>query len=267
MSETKPAVQDFFALPHPQRQAITVKSNIKTMNKVALITGVSREMGLGYETARQLKELGFKVLIAARDLHKVSELAEKIDVSARQLDITNDQSVNQLAKDVETEFGKLDVLINNAAAYFDQGRQALNADILFIKEAIDTNLLGAWRMIKAFQWLLQKSDSGRVVNVSSGAGSFTDPIFGLENHQGNTPVYAITKLALNGLTVKLARELKDTKVTVNSVCPGFVATYLGTEQWGARPVSEGAQGIVWAATLPDPSPTGKFFRDGVQVSW
>jgi NAD(P)-dependent dehydrogenase (short-subunit alcohol dehydrogenase family) len=237
------------------------------MIKVSLITGVSREMGLGYETAKQLKELGFKVIITARDLDKVSELAEKIGVSARQLDITSDQSVNQLAKDIETEFGKLDVLINNAGAYFDQGGQALTADMQFIKDALDTNLLGAWRMTKAFQTLLQKSDNGRIVNVSSGAGSFTDQVFGLENHQGNVPVYGITKLALNGLTVKLARELNDTTIKVNSVCPGFVATYPGTEQWGARAVSEGAKGIVWAATLPNDAPTGKFFRDGELLNW
>lgn len=237
------------------------------MDKIAIITGVSREMGLGYETARQLKELDFNVIITARDFDKVSELAEKIGVSARQLDITSNQSVNQLAKNIEIEFGKLDVLINNAGAYFDQGGQALNAEMQFIKDALDTNLLGAWRMAKTFQPLLQKSENGRIVNVSSGAGSFTDPIFGLENHQGNVPVYAITKLALNGLTVKLARELKETKIKVNSVCPGFVATYPGTEQWGARPVFEGAKGIVWAATLADNAPSGKFFRDGELLNW
>lgn len=115
------------------------------MDKIAIITGVSREMGLGYETARQLKELGFNVIITARDFDKVSELAEKIGVSSRQLDITSDQSVNQLAKDIEIEFGKLDVLINNAGAYFDQGGQALNAEIQFIKDALDTNLLGEWQ--------------------------------------------------------------------------------------------------------------------------
>jgi NAD(P)-dependent dehydrogenase (short-subunit alcohol dehydrogenase family) len=237
------------------------------MDKLAIITGVSRAMGLGYETAKQLKELDFKVIITARDISKVAELAEKIGVSARALDITNDQSVNQLAKDIEAAFGKLDVLINNAGAYFDQGGQALAADMQFIKDALDTNLLGAWRMVKTFQSLLLKSENGRIVNVSSGAGSFTDPIFGLENHQGNVPVYAITKLALNGLTVKLASELKDTKIKVNSVCPGFVATYPGTEQWGARPVGEGAKGIVWAATLPNDAPTGKFFRDGEILNW
>ena len=224
-------------------------------------------MGLGYETAKQLKELGYNVIITARDLEIVSGLAKQIGVSARQLDITSEKSINQLAENIEGEFGKLDVLVNNAGAFFDQGGQALSSEIQFIKEALDTNLLGAWRMTKAFVTLLQKSQSGQIVNVSSGAGSFSDPIFGLENHQGNVPVYGITKLALNGLTVKLARELKDTKIKVNSVCPGFVATYPGTEQWGARPVSDGAKGIVWAATLPQDGPTGKFFRDGQPINW
>jgi NAD(P)-dependent dehydrogenase (short-subunit alcohol dehydrogenase family) len=237
------------------------------MEKIALITGVSREMGLGYETAKQLAELGYKVIITARVFEKVKELADKINVTAMALDITNDQSVQQLANDIEKQFGKLDVLVNNAGAFFDQDNEPLSADIQFIKDAFDTNLLGAWRMIKAFEPLLQKSESGRIVNVSSGAGSFGDPVFGLANHFSKVPVYGITKLALNGLTVKLARQLKDTKIKVNSVDPGFTATYPGTENWGARPVSEGANGVVWAATLPDDGPSGEFFRDGQTLSW
>ena len=125
----------------------------------------------------------------------------------------------------------------------------------------------AWRVTTAFVPLLKKSSSGRIVNVSSGAGSFADPIFGLSNHQGNAPVYGITKLALNGLAVKLARELKDRPIKVNSVCPGFVATYPGTEKWGVRPGAEGAKGIVWAATLNHNGPSGGFFRDGQPLSW
>lgn len=237
------------------------------MNKIALVTGVSREMGLGYETAKQLAELGYKVIITARDLEKVKELADKINVTAMALDITNDQSVEQLAHAIEKQFGKIDVLVNNAGAFFDQGVEPLSADIDFIKDAFNTNLLGAWRMIKAFEPMLQKSESGRIVNVSSGAGSFGDPIFGLANHFSKVPVYGITKLALNGLTVKVARQLKDTKIKINSVDPGFTATYPGTEQWGARPVSEGAKSIIWAITIPDDGPSGEFFRDGQKMNW
>lgn len=237
------------------------------MDKIVIITGVSRESGLGFETARQMKDLGCKVIITARDLDKVSELADKIGVSARELDITNDQSINRLAKDLKTEFGKIDVLINNAGSFFDQGEEPLSSDIEFIKDALDTNLLGAWRMIKAFYNLLEKSDQPRIVNVSSGAGSFDDPVFGLAHHFSKVPVYGITKLALNGLTVKLATQFKDSKIKINSVDPGFTATYPGTENYGARPVSEGAKGIVWASNLPENGPSGGFFKDGEPINW
>ena len=162
---------------------------------------------------------------------------------------------------------RLDVLINNAGSYFDQGANPLTTDMSFVMEAFDTNLLGAWRMIQAFYPLLIKSDQPRIVNVSSGAGSFGDPVFGLAHHFSKVPVYGITKLALNGLTVKMATQFKEEKIKINAVDPGFTATYPGTEQWGARPVSEGAKGIVWAATLPQDGPSGGFFRDGKSLSW
>lgn len=238
-----------------------------TPDRIAIITGVSREMGLGYETAKQLRDTGLKVIITARNLGKVKQLADQIGVIAKQLDVTDDNSVLSLANEINKEFGKLDVLINNAGAFFDQGGEPLSAEIQFIKDAFDTNLLGAWRMIKAFYPLLEKSEQPRIVNVSSGAGSFGDPVFGLAHHFSKVPVYGITKLALNGLTVKIATQLKDSKIKLNSVDPGFTATYPGTEQWGARPVSEGAKGIVWAATLPQDGPTGEFFRDGQTLSW
>jgi NAD(P)-dependent dehydrogenase (short-subunit alcohol dehydrogenase family) len=237
------------------------------MEKISLITGVSRDMGLGFETAKQLHALGHRVIITARDIHKVKPLADQAGMQAMSLDVTDDASVTQLALAIEKQFGRLDVLINNAGGFFDQGQEPLSADISFIKDALDLNLIGAWRMAKAFVPLLQKSEAGRIVNISSGAGSFTDPVFGLSVHPGNVPVYAVTKLALNGLTVKLARELANTKVKINAVCPGFVATYPGTEQWGARPVTEGAKGIVWAATLDNNGPSGGFFRDGQPLSW
>lgn len=234
---------------------------------ITLITGVSRAMGLGFETALQLRALGHTVIVAARNMSAVQPLAAQIGATPLALDVTNDASVAAAAQTIEKQFGRLDVLINNAGAYFDQGGAALAADMQFVLDALNTNLLGAWRMAKAFVPLLRTSTQGRIVNVSSGAGSFTDPVFGLPVHPGSVPVYGITKLALNGLTVKLARELKDTNIKVNSVCPGFVASYPGTEEWGARPVSEGATGIVWAATLPTDGPTGGFFRDGKPLGW
>lgn len=236
------------------------------MPKIALITGVSRSMGLGFETAKQLASLGYSVIITARDIEKVTQLAAE-GLTPMSLDVTDEKSVTALASAIEKKFGRLDVLVNNAGGFFDQGGVALSTDIQFVKDAFDLNVLGTWRMVKAFKPLLEKSDSPRIVNVSSGAGSFSDPVFGMSNHPGHVPAYAVTKLALNGLTVKLAKELANTSIKINAVCPGFVATYPGTEAWGARPVEEGAKGIVWAATLSNDGPTGKLFRDGNLLAW
>lgn len=240
--------------------------------QIVLITGVSREMGLGFETSRQMAQKGYKVMMTARNLDSVSVLAEKLrqeglDTLAMQLDTQDPGSVHRLAEQIDAQFGRLDVLINNAAAFFDAGGDALGADLGFVREAFETNLIGTWQVIQGFAALLRRHAGSRIVNVSSGAGSFTDPVFGLMHHPQNVPVYSLTKLALNGLTVKLARQLKEEGILVNAVCPGWVATYPGTAEWGARPVQEGASGIVWAATLAPDGPTGGFFRDGAEIGW
>jgi NAD(P)-dependent dehydrogenase (short-subunit alcohol dehydrogenase family) len=235
--------------------------------KIVLITGVSREMGLGFAMAKKFADNNYQVIITARELEKANELAQKLNVIAMQLDVSDDASVEKLATEITNKFGKLDVLVNNAAHQLDFGGQPLSSDLNFAKQAFDTNLFGAWRMAKAFVPLLKKSESGRIVNVGSGAGSFTDPVFGMVTNIGYFTVYGITKVALNGLTVKLARELKDTKIKVNSACPGFVATYPGMAENGAKPVSEGAESIYWAATIPADGPSGGFFRNGQKLDW
>ena len=235
--------------------------------KIVLITGVSREMGLGFEMAKKFANEGYQVILTAREIEKAKKLADKLNVVAMQLDVTDDTSVEKLATEISNNFGKLDILVNNAVNRLDFGGQPLSTDLNFAKEALDTNLFGAWRMVKAFVPLLKKSEGGRIVNVGSGAGSFTDPVFGMVTNPGDFTVYGITKVALNGLTVKLARELKDTKIKVNSACPGFVATYPGMAENGAKPVSEGAESIYWAATIPADGPSGGFFRNGQKLDW
>jgi NAD(P)-dependent dehydrogenase (short-subunit alcohol dehydrogenase family) len=235
--------------------------------KIVLITGVSREMGLGFAMAKKFSDNNFQVIITARDINKVNDLALKLNVIAMQLDVSDDNSVEKLATEISSNYGKLDVLINNAAHQLDFGGQPLSTDLNYAKEVLDTNLFGAWRMAKAFVSLLKKSEAGRIVNVGSAAGSFTDSIFGLDTDAGNFTVYGISKVAINGLTVKLARELKDTKIKVNSACPGFVATYEGMIENGAKPVSEGAESIYWAATISDDGPSGGFFRNGQKLDW
>jgi NAD(P)-dependent dehydrogenase (short-subunit alcohol dehydrogenase family) len=154
--------------------------------------------------------------------------------------------------------GRLDVLINNAAIHYDTGQTPLTADWRVVTEAVETNLLGAWRVARMAAPLMQARRRGRIVNVSSGAGAW-------KNLGARTPAYALTKLGLNGLTRMLASELRGSGVLVNAVCPGWVATDMGGE--GGRPVAEGARGIVWAALLPDDGPSGGFFRDGRPIEW
>lgn len=239
--------------------------------KTTLVTGVSRETGLGLEVARQMHDNGFNVIISARMAERAMAMAAILQNEGREavpleLDILEDLSVENAVQQIESRFGVLDVLINNAGGYYDQEGTPLNQTFEYTRQALETNLFGTWRVIKAFLPLLEKSDNGIIVNVSSGAGLFTDPDSGL-SATGGTTAYGISKLALNGLTVKLAQELKKHTIKVNAVCPGFTATYPGTEQLGARPVADGARGIVWAATLPDDGPSGGFFRDGKPLSW
>ena len=239
--------------------------------RIALITGVSREMGLGFETARQLAALNYEVIITARDINTATSLADllrsnSLQVTPMQLDILNDQSVEKVATAIGEQWGRLDVLINNAGGYYDADVSPLEQNFDFARKAMETNLFGAWRMVKYMVPLLSKSSDGIIVNVSSGAGAFSDISFGLIA-KGDTPAYGLSKLALNGLTVKLAAELRSRKIKVNAACPGFIATYPGTAEWGARPVAEGAKSIVWAATLPPDGPTGGFYRDGKKLPW
>lgn len=227
-------------------------------NKVALVTGGNR--GIGLETARQLAELGFTVLIGVRDLAKGEAAASKLSgsVEAVALDVAAPDAAARAAAEVERRFGRLDVLINNAAIHYDPSARALRPDWSAIREAFETNVFGAWRVAVAFAPLLSASGHGRLVNVSSEGGS-------LASMGAGAPAYSTSKATLNALTRILAAELRGAGVLVNSICPGWVATDMGGP--GGRPVAQGAAGIVWAATLPDDGPTGGFFRDGKSLPW
>jgi NAD(P)-dependent dehydrogenase (short-subunit alcohol dehydrogenase family) len=216
----------------------------------ALVTGANR--GIGAEVARQLAARGFTVFAGARRPETVPSLPG--DVRPVRLDVTDEASVAA----VRRELSALDVLVNNAAIHYDTWQRVLNADLSTVEEALETNTLGPWRLAMAFADLLRASPHGRVVNVSSGAGSLT----GMGDGH---PAYSISKAALNALTLMLADALRRDRVLVNAICPGWVATDMGGP--GGRPVADGAAGIVWAATLPDDGPTGGFFRDGRPVDW
>jgi NAD(P)-dependent dehydrogenase (short-subunit alcohol dehydrogenase family) len=238
---------------------------------LALVTGASQ--GIGIEVARQLAKLGMTVLLTGRNAEKTSNaanklIAEGLNVIPKSLDVSSDSSVLALAGEVAREFGMLDVLVNNAATGFVFTETGLTADLDAAHATFETNFFGPWRMIRAFAPLLRKSAHPRIVNVGSGGGSFAAPEGMATNRRPSLPSYGTSKLALNGLTIKLAAELKGDRILVNAVCPGTTASQPGMENIpGMRPVSVGAASIVWAATLPDDGPTGGFFRDGQPLAW
>lgn len=233
---------------------------------LVLITGAAH--GLGREVARQLAP-HHDVVITAREAQAAAEAAVELGVLAHPLglDIGDPASVSAAMDVVTADHGRLDVLINNAAAYVDWSETATGADLDAAHAVVEVNLFGAWRMVQAALPLLRRSPHPRVVNVSSGAGSHGDTAFGLSARGGAAATYGISKAALNALTSTLATELAGTPVLVNAVCPGLTATYPGAEEMGARPVEDSAAGVVWAATLPDGGPTGGFFRDCRPLAW
>ncbi len=239
--------------------------------RLVLVTGATK--GIGREVTRQLARAGASVVVSARDRDAAaataSQLAGEGDVRALPvaLDVADDASVAAAADAVGADAGRLDVLVNNAAAFVDWTETTTGADLDEARRILDTNLLGAWRVTVALLPLLRRSPHPRVVNVSSGAGSHGDEQFGLTRRGGAAATYGISKAALNALTSSLAAELADTPILVNSACPGLTATWPGAEQMGARPVAEGAASIVWAATLDDDGPRGGFFRDGRPLPW
>ena len=246
--------------------------------KVALITGAGHGGSLGHEAARQLADENHHVILTARRLEQVEPLAQELtaqgrNASALSLDVTEEGSVAAAARAVEAEHGRLDVLINNAVLMIPSGR-IVEKDLDELSRELETNVVGPWRVAKHFFPLLAKSGHGRVVNVSSGAGSFWDPQVGLVNYPGlampgsdSAPItaYGITKTALNALTIKMSKDFRASRILVNAVCPGVTASR--TDIGFGRPAPESAKGLVWAATLPDDGPTGLFFRDGKQLPW
>jgi NAD(P)-dependent dehydrogenase (short-subunit alcohol dehydrogenase family) len=233
------------------------------VTRVALVSGANR--GLGFEVARQLAAIGHMVILGSRDAASGEAAARTIGdrhpgrVIAARLDVTKPSDIEQLAARIDQRFGGLDVLINNAAVHYDTWQTAVAADIEgVVREAFETNVLGVWRLIRACVPLMLRKRWGRIVNVSSSAGAISSMTAG-------TPAYSTTKAALNALTRVVAAELRGSGILVNAVCPGWVATDMGGP--GGRPVSEGAAGIVWAATLPDDGPSGGFFRDRRPIEW
>ena len=230
-------------------------------DRIAVVTGGNR--GIGREVARQLGQRGFSVILGSRDPVAGERAAadlvgDGLAVRAHRLDVTDTGTVEALAWELADRYGRLDVLVNNAAIHYDTWQRASTADLSIVAEAWDTNLMGPWRMCLALLPLLRRGQHRRIVNVSSESGS-------LASMGAGTPAYSVTKAALNALTRILAAELRPDGILVNAVCPGWVETDMGGP--GGRPVADGAASVLWAVDLPDDGPTGGFFRDGQPLPW
>ncbi|MCK6626197.1 MAG: SDR family oxidoreductase [Anaerolineae bacterium] len=231
-------------------------------SRVAIVTGANR--GLGFETCRQLAQQGYQVVLTSRDKAKGQAAAETLrraggSIVYHPLDVTSEESISQLRDFVARELGRADVLVNNAALYLDEGRDVLEVELEVFRTTIETNVYGPLLLCQQFVPLMLKQNYGRVVNVSSGSGQ-------LSSMGSDTPAYAMSKTALNALTLMLAQRVKGRNILVNAVCPGWVRTDMGGV-YAPRSVEEGADTIVWLATLPAGGPNGGFFRDRHRIEW
>lgn len=229
---------------------------------VTLITGANR--GLGYETARQLIERNHTVYVGARNVEQGKAAADELGGRFVEIDPTDEDSVNRAAERVRDEQVCLDVLINNAGTASPRiGAADLTADAAM--EGFGINVFGPIRVTHAFLPLLRASDHPRIVNVSSGVGSFARLLTpGSAESAVTLPVYPATKAALTMLTLQYARALDG--ILVNAADPGFTATDFNDHR-GTQTVTEGAEVIVRLATLPPGGPTGTFQDRRGTVPW
>jgi NAD(P)-dependent dehydrogenase (short-subunit alcohol dehydrogenase family) len=241
-----------------------------TTRRIALITGANK--GIGLEIARQLAQQGIYVLIGARSAERGSAAAKELvsqglDVAFVRLDVTDAQSIAAAVSTVAAEHGRLDILVNNAGiADRDDGAPS-STSLDVVRRTFETNFFGALAVTQAMLPLLRKSAAGRIVNLSSALGSLTtnsDPSSPFS--QSRLIGYNSSKAALNMLTVQLSAELRDTKIAVNSVSPGFVKTDL-TRNTGRLSPAEAAVTPVQFALLADDNVSGKFVNVNGELPW
>lgn len=226
------------------------------IHKTALVTGGNK--GIGFAICKGLLNAGFDVFLAARDAGKGSAAIEKLSDDGRlihlvELDITDDESIKAATTRVAQMTGSLDVLVNNAGVYPDKGVDILTVPRALLTQAVDVNAFGSLGATQAFLPFLEKADSPKVINISSGNGQ-------LEGISASVPSYSLSKLALNGATILLANALRAKGIAVYAMCPGWVKTEMGGPS-APRTPEEGADTAVWLATAAGIEESGKFFRD------
>jgi len=228
------------------------------VTRTALVTGGNR--GIGLEACRQLAGAGMNVVLAARDPERGEQAAQELrdeglDVAYERLDVADSLSVEECARRLADAGTEVDALVNNAGVYPTEGVFSVSEEAF--EMALEVNTLGPFRTCRAFVPMMLQRGYGRVVNVSSGGGSFGEGL--------GPAAYAVSKVALNALTVKVSQAVRG-DVKVNAMCPGWVRTDIGGS--GApRSTEEAADTLVWLATLSEDGPNGGFFRDREPIPW
>jgi NAD(P)-dependent dehydrogenase (short-subunit alcohol dehydrogenase family) len=231
------------------------------MEKIALVTGTNR--GIGYEICKKLAATGITVVMTARNMQAGRPLVNELrkqwkHVWFHQLDVDDEKSIQDVCQYIDISFGKLDILINNAGIYLDEGKNAIDLDIDVLRSTMETNLYGPIRMIQVMLPLLKKSDDARIINISSIMGQFAS--LGIQS-----AAYRISKTALNAMTVIFSAELSEYGIKVNAVHPGWVKTTMGGPH-APMSVEGGADSAVWIATA-DNIPNGKFIKERKVIEW
>ncbi|HRJ31589.1 MAG TPA: SDR family oxidoreductase [Cyclobacteriaceae bacterium] len=233
---------------------------MNTEARTIVITGANK--GIGFEVAHQLAKLQHTVVLGVRDSAKGREAVDRLkeeglDGHFLLLDVSDEASIKQAAQQVKNQFGKVDVLINNAAVLLREDHSLSEGTAEVFHRTMRTNVFGPVQMVRHFLSLIPSG--GRIINTSSGGGSMTDPVGGWSS------VYCISKSSLNAITRHLAYELSSRNISVNAYCPGWVRTDMGGKS-APRTVQQGADTAVWLATAKI-SETGKFFRDRKVIPW
>lgn len=238
-------------------------------DRVAVVTGTNR--GIGLEVARQLAQSGLQVIMTSRDEVAGESAAARLRAEGwpahhHALEVTDPGEIRALASMLAREHRRVDVLVNSAGVFLDSsgptdphGASVFDLMTTTLDRTLAVNLYGPLQLCQSLLPLMRENGYGRIVNVSSGMGQ-------LSEMGGGFAAYRISKTALNALTRIVAVETADEPILVNAVCPGWVQTDMGGPN-ATRTAHDAADGIVWAATLPDDGPTGGFFRDGQPIPW
>lgn len=225
--------------------------------KTALISGANR--GIGLAIVKNLaNDKNIRVILGCRDINQGISLAKQIgsNVSAAQINLENRRLLSAQIKDIKDKFDNVDILVNNAAVLNKDS--FLDIPMEKFDEVLRSNLIGAYELIRAFISGMIKNNFGRIVNISSGWGSFDEGLRGPFS-------YSVTKAALNAMTMNLAEELPP-NVKINSLCPGWVNTRMGGKT-APRSPDQAADDAVWLINLSEDAPSGKFFRNKKIINW